>query len=303
MRPGRVRAAALHHRPHPVRRYPQDAIGVLACPHCGSVLSGDDDTFLCSKGHSFDIAKQGYVALLGASSRTDTGDSADMVAARQMFLDAGHYAAIAAAIGRSVGSDTVGPVLEIGAGTGYYLSAVLDASGNGSAGGGTASAGVALDSSKFAARRAAVDSRVLSVVADAWSALPIRSESVGTVLSVFAPRDPGEVRRVLRCGGRFIAVTPNPAHLAELREDLDLLTVDDGKADRLVAAFDGLLRPAGTASVTYPMTLTRPAVSALVRMGPTARHLAPERLATQVAALPDSFVVTASVTVSTFDRG
>ena len=288
MKPGHVRAAGLQHHRQPVHRYPPAALEVLACPHCGSDLSCDDDGFQCSAGHSFDIAKQGYVALLGARSRTDTGDSADMVAARQEFLGAGHYAPIAATVGHGVG-----PVLEIGAGTGYYLSAMLEAG---------AGVGVALDSSKFAARRAAHDPRVVSVVADAWSALPVRSESVGTVLSVFAPRDAHEVTRVLRPGGQFLAVTPNPSHLAEARDELEMLTVDSGKVERLVAAFDGLLVPADHRVVTYPMTLSRTDVSALVRMGPSARHVTVDSLAAQVAALPERLVVTASVTVSWFEK-
>ena len=177
MRPGHVRAATLHPMPHAVHRYPAAAVDALACPHCGLPLTSSDDVFVCADGHSFDVAKQGYVALLGARARTDTGDSADMVAARQEFLGAGHYAPIAEALGAGVG-----PVLELGAGTGYYLSALLDSG---------AGVGVALDSSKFAARRAAHDSRVVSVVADAWSALPIRAESIATVLSGFRAPGPG----------------------------------------------------------------------------------------------------------------
>ncbi|SDO89023.1 23S rRNA m(1)G-748 methyltransferase [Nakamurella panacisegetis] len=309
MKPGHVRAAALHHVRHPTHRYPPAAVAALACPHCGTGLTCDDDTFTCQNGHTFDIARQGYVALLAARARTDTGDSSDMVTAREQFLGAGHYAPIAAALG-----PVSGPVLEIGAGTGYYLSAVLDAGATGDVAGATgdlagatgdlagAKVGIALDSSKFAARRAAHDRRVLSVVADAWSSLPIRSESLGAVLSVFAPRDPSEVRRVLRPGGRLIAVTPNPKHLGELRDRIDMLTVDEGKADRLVAAFDGLLTPVGHRVVEFAMSLTRADVSALVRMGPSARHLTADGLAARVEALPEPLPVTATVTVSTFEK-
>ncbi|MET3807123.1 23S rRNA (guanine745-N1)-methyltransferase [Nakamurella sp. UYEF19] len=256
-----------------------------------------DGSFLCTNRHSFDVAKQGYVALLGAASRTDTADSPDMVSARVDFLGAGHYARIAGALAEAVvragasAATVAGPVLEIGAGTGYYLGAVLDGLGPGGS-------GIALDSSKYAARRAAADPRVVSAVADAWSPLPVRSGAVRAVLSVFAPRDPAQITRVLAPGGVLGVVTPEPSHLAELREQLGMLTVDDGKAERIAVAFAGLLDPTTRERVEFQMPMSHRDVSALVRMGPSARHLDPADLAGTIARLPESVTVTASVTVT-----
>jgi len=295
VKPGKVRAAALHHSEHPAARpYPPAAAQALHCPHCCSALTFDDIAFRCVAGHSFDVAKQGYVALLGAGSRTDTGDSAEMVAARVEFLATGHYRGIAAGVAAAIdGLDTdFGPVLEIGAGTGYYLCAALAAV--------SGTAGIAIDASKFAARRAAAHPLVLSVLADAWSPLPIRTRSIGCVVSVFAPRDPGEISRVLAGGGLFIAVTPTPAHLIELREPLSMLMVDEGKADRLTESFAGLLMPVSRQSVEFVMDLSRSEVAALVAMGPSARHRNPGQLAAGIAELPERTAVTGSVTVSVF---
>ena len=97
---------------------------LLACPHCAGPLTLQGPGVVgCEPGHRFDLARQGYLSLLGNRSRTDTGDSADMVEARAAFLGAGHYRPIADAIAAGV---TQGPVLEIGAGTGYYLATALD---------------------------------------------------------------------------------------------------------------------------------------------------------------------------------
>lgn len=312
MKPGRVRAAPLH---HPVQRagrqYPAPAVAALACPHCGEGLDADQASdattgaaFRCPRGHTFDIARQGYVALLTPQSRTDSADSGEMVAARDRFLGAGHYAPIAAAVASAIDSAVsvqspdrgAGPVvLEVGAGTGYYLRAALDAAG-------PAAAGLALDSSRYAARRAAADSRSISVVADAWAALPLRDRSVAAVTSVFAPRNPAEIARVLADGATFVAVTPQPAHLGELRDRLTMLTVDEGKAGRLVEKFDGLLRPAGHRDVTFPLLLDHADVAALVGMGPSARHVSAAELTGQIRALPTALSVTVSVTVSTFTK-
>lgn len=293
LRPGRARASALHHPARPAtRRYPQTSLDALRCPHCGGGFTVGDGQFTCTTGHTFDVAKHGYVALLAARARTDTGDTADMVAARVNFLGAGHYAPIAAAVAGAIGAAS-GVVLEIGAGTGYYLQSALHAAE-------PETSGIAIDSSKFAARRAAAAPQMISVVADAWSALPIFDRAVGAVVSVFAPRTPAEIARVLRPGGRFLAVTPEPRHLLQLRQPLGMLTVDDGKADRLAESLAGLLRPDGRQLVEFELTLPHADISALVRMGPTARHLAGAEVQARIEALPEPFTTAGAVTLSSF---
>ena len=37
---------------------------VLICPVCGKPLKKTEKSFICEKGHVFDIAKEGYVNLL-----------------------------------------------------------------------------------------------------------------------------------------------------------------------------------------------------------------------------------------------
>ena len=73
-------------------------------------------------------------------------------------------------------------------------------------------------------------------------------------------------------------------------------------ADGLSASLAGLLTPPGREPVEFAMTLGHEDVSALVRMGPTARHLGPAELAAQVESLPASLTVTAAVTVSRFGK-
>jgi len=271
---------------------------LLLCPHCGSRLDRLAPSVVgCRTGHRFDIAKQGYLSLLSKVARTDTGDSADMVAGRLDFLAAGHYAPIrqaVAALGQA------GPVVEIGAGTGYYLAGVLESLAGRS---GHQTFGVALDASRYAARRAAnAHPRIGSVVADAWSRLPIGDGVAGTVLSVFAPRNPDEISRVLSAGGRLVAVTPEPGHLQELRRPLGLLTVDAGKPERLTGAFAGRLQTADRRSVIRELMLSRPDVLALVRMGPSARHLQPDQLVAGIETLPEVIAVTLAVTISVLEQ-
>ena len=59
-------------------------------------LRRDGATWRCAAGHSFDIARQGYVNLLRRAA-PENADTPEMLAARDRFLVAGHYAPIAAA--------------------------------------------------------------------------------------------------------------------------------------------------------------------------------------------------------------
>lgn len=265
-------------------------LALLACPVCAAPLIRTGGTVGCRPGHRFDVARQGFLTLLGPGSRIDTGDTADMVAARQEFLDAGHFAPLTEALVAAAGA---GPVLDLGAGTGHHLRAVVQQRDG---------VGVALDTSKFAARRAArAHPRVGAVVADAWSRLPIRGGAVGTVLNVFAPRDPAELARVLAPGGRAVIVTPTPEHQMELRDRIGLLAVDADKADRLADTLGGArLTPAHRTTLRRTMALTRADVDRLIRMGPSAYHLPADRRQAAVQALNDVTEVTLAVTISVF---
>ncbi|MTE17402.1 methyltransferase domain-containing protein [Nocardia sp. CT2-14] len=196
----------------------------------------------------------------------------------------------------AVRESTVGgpAVLEIGAGTGYYSAAVLDAV--------PGARGIALDVSKAAARRAArAHGRAGSVLADAWRGLPVRDAVMSAVISVFAPRNADEVARVLAEDGRFIVVTPTSRHLGELIEPLGMVSVDAAKADRLAESLGELFVLVARDAVEYTMKLSHADVSNVAAMGPSAHHAA-ERRAERIAALPDPMPVTASVMVSVYRR-
>ena len=67
----------------------------LICPICGDYLQKNEHTCVCPKGHSFDIARQGYVNLLTVQQKhsLNPGDTKEQVASRREFLSADFYAA------------------------------------------------------------------------------------------------------------------------------------------------------------------------------------------------------------------
>jgi len=267
-----------------------ELVAMLRCPHCGNALRLADRTALCASGHAFDLARQGYLNLLATTGIA--GDSAEMVAARAEFLAAGNYAPIRDALVRAAG-DTDGLVVEVGAGTAYYLAGVVD--------GAPGRTGLALDVSRYAARRAAkADPRIGSVVCDAWRELPLLDGRAGVVLNVFAPRNAAEMARVLAPGGTLLVVTPNSRHLAELVDVLGLVRVDESKEQRLADTLAGRFTRVADESVEVAMRLDHKEVAALVGMGPSAWHTDLASLAERIGALPDPAEVSLSVTVSSW---
>ncbi|MDQ7993826.1 MAG: putative RNA methyltransferase [Propionicimonas sp.] len=236
--------------------------GLLACPHCGGDLELGSATARCARGHSFDIARQGYLNLL-AGPQPGNADTAAMVAARGRVLGSGAFDRVLGLVAHHSGPAR--RVLEVGAGTGDYLRRSL--------GDNPDARGLAVDVSVPAARMAArADGRIASVVADVWSGLPVRDHCVDTVLCVFAPRNLVEFARVLVPAGRLLVLTPNPGHLAVLRERYGLLSIHPDKQERLLAAASEFFDLRTTSRIRTRVELTPALAADVIGMGPNAFH-------------------------------
>jgi 23S rRNA (guanine745-N1)-methyltransferase len=269
-------------------------LSLLRCPVCGEGLARADSALRCPSGHNFDIARQGYASLL-TGTRPTSGDDAPMVRARHRFLEAGGFAPIRAAIAELATRPASPPatVLEVGCGTAYYLAGVLD--------GLPEARGLGLDSSARALRIAArAHPRAAAATWDAFRPFPVASASVDLVLDVFAPRNPGEFRRVLHPKGRLIVARPDDGHLAQLRNRVEqMVGIDPIKEERLHQALDPYFEVVDTERIEYTMALERSEVLDLVSMTPSARHLGADDL-DRVAAGDLPKEVTVSVLTSAY---
>jgi 23S rRNA (guanine745-N1)-methyltransferase len=267
----------------------------LRCPNCGSTLAAGParGPLRCARGHSFDIARQGY-ATLTAGRTPHTGDSAEMIADRERFLAAGHYAFVADALADAAGQIPAaqvapGLVVDAGTGTGYYLARVLDAL--------PAAVGLGLDVSKPALRRAARSHpRADAALADLWRPLPLADASAALILDVFAPRNGAEFHRVLHPDGALLVVTPAADHLAELIDAFGLIGVDPDKADRVSDSLGTHFAAAATTTHRHRLRLNGDEVRTLIGMTPSARHVSP------AAGAPTPSEVTAAIDLTVFRR-
>jgi 23S rRNA (guanine745-N1)-methyltransferase len=274
-------------------------IRFLRCPSCGEALASAEAALRCPRGHSFDVAREGYVNLLPGHRPPGQADTPAMVAARARFLEAGHYGTLTRLLGETAAGLDLAPgadrcIVDIGAGTGYHLARLLDRFPE--------TSGLAIDISKHAAKRAArAHPRLGAVVADANRRLPVATGAAALLLCVFAPRQAAELHRILDPRGALLVATPEPGrHLRELIGPLGLLAVDPAKDPRLEQRLAPGFHRVDRRTAETTLHLSPDEVFDLVSMGPNAFHQDPDELRRRIASLGASVAVTASFAVSTY---
>lgn len=196
---------------------------LYSCPNCNQPLAVYDNCLKCATGHSFDLAKEGYVNLLLGKGGGTHGDNREMLLARKTFLSYGFYRPMADAASELLCkyAQDGARLLDIGCGEGYYTEIFAEAL--------RAEKGsceiYAMDISREAVRLGAKrpfsrmseeDFRVHLAVASAYR-LPYLDGSFSLVTNLFSPLDSEEIRRVLRKDGIFVMVIPGREHLYGLK--------------------------------------------------------------------------------------
>lgn len=188
-------------------------LGMLLCTvrDCREPLVREERRLVCARGHSFDLARSGYVNLLQPQDRRSRqpGDSKEAVAARRRLHDAGVTAPLLRAIAERTQLSPADAVLDAGCGDGFYL-------GNLAAESGCSAYGVDISTAAIdaAARRY---SGVAWIVANADRFLPFPDGAFSRVITITARMNPAEFRRVLAREGRLLVAVPAPDDLLELR--------------------------------------------------------------------------------------
>lgn len=189
------------------------------CPLCAQPLRREAKRYVCPQGHSFDIARQGYVNLLTVQQKHSLapGDTRQQVLSRRAFLESGFYAPISEALNQAaLDYNAQGEILDVGCGEGYYSARLAAALGAPLTG---------LDISKEAVRCAAGQYKAYAWLCATAAHIPVPDGSVGTLSSLFALTLPGEFRRVLRKNGLFLQVLAAEDHLLGLKSIVyDVLT-------------------------------------------------------------------------------
>jgi len=302
----------------------------LACPLDGKPMHREGQTWRCAAGHSYDIARQGYTHLLPVQHKRsrDPGDSKAMVAARQRFLNAGHYQPVADAVVRAALSGRPAEselhFLDAGCGEGYYLRQLATVAGERD----VAASLLGLDISKWAVLCSAKQERAVlsaakqdkgaakqeraavrrdsaseceeraSWVVGSNANLPVQDSSLDCVLCLFGFPVYPEFVRVLKSNGMLIQADVGPDHLRELREIIYPSLKPE--RERSQVAPDGL-DERHVETIRYSLALEEPQVIAdLLAMTPHLYRASAEGRARAEAL--DSLTVTIDIRLTRFSR-
>lgn len=186
---------------------------MLVCPvrFCHRALQRVEGRVHCSLGHSFDIARSGYINLLQPQDKRskNPGDSADVAAARRRLHERGVTEPLLRGISEVIGATPGDTVLDAGCGDGFYMGTLAHETGFDAHG-----VDISIPAVDAAARRYP---ECEWIVANADRFLPYSDASFSLVLSITGRMNAGEFRRVLQDGGRLLAAVSAPDDLIELR--------------------------------------------------------------------------------------
>jgi 23S rRNA (guanine745-N1)-methyltransferase len=234
---------------------------VLACPVCGAELSVGASAAACPNAHAFDRARGGYLNLLLSNKKhaAEPGDSPAMLHSRRTFLQGGFYdqmaAAANAAVLETLAGRTEARVADLGCGEGFFTARLKNAL---AAAMSPAPACYGVDISRPGIRLATAYDREITWIVASLHRSPFGPRSLDAVLTMFAPIDAADVRRIVRDDGALVTVTPGPDHLDGLRA-LIYTEVKPHPPTPALMAGDTLFGQTQSTRVRYPILVDSPA--------------------------------------------
>ena len=219
-------------------------MSLFRCPVCKSELFEKENSYVCSSGHTFDKAKQGYVNLLLANKKHSEcpGDSKEMVLSRRSFLESGKYDVFSNKLNEIIGEISVDSqklsILDCGCGEGYYdgrlteylekLKINYELFG--------------FDISKEAVRFSAGKYKNLSLAVASCFDMPVLSNSFDLAINIFSPMVEAELLRVLKPNGYLIYAVPGREHLMGLKKVVYKETYENEEKDTEYNGFEFIKR-------------------------------------------------------------
>lgn len=176
----------------------------------------DLKSLVCSKNHTFDFTKQGYLNLM--THATDSQYSKELFEARnKIIIESNLYAPMHQTITKVMKeyinlSKNPIMVADLGCGEGSHLQRIIDECSSKKV------TGVGIDIAKEAILLAAKRyENIIWLVGDLAKS-PLADQSVQVILNILSPSNYKEFKRIINQEGLVIKVVPRPNYLKELRE-------------------------------------------------------------------------------------
>ena len=183
------------------------SFGGFQCPSCGARLYVKEASLCCEKGHTYDVARKGYIHLHHKTVQSSYGK--DLFDARRAVFEAGFYQPVADAVRALLVPMEPAALLDAGCGEGYYLSSLSPALPD------TLLVGVDLSKEAVLAASSRLGS-ALYCVGD-LNHLPFQNGVFDVTLNILSPANYSSFTRVLKKDGCLIKIMPGKEYLKEIR--------------------------------------------------------------------------------------
>ncbi len=215
---------------------------------CHQPLAREEQRVACPHGHSFDVARSGYINLLQPQERRSKrpGDTAEAVAARRRLHDRGVTRPLFQSIAEMSRVADRDIVLDAGCGDGFHLGSLARASGCEAHG-----IDISIPAIDAAARRFP---ECEWIVGNADRFVPYSDATFTLVISITARMNCDEFRRVVGDDGRLLVAVPAPDDLVELRG------AGRDRVARTIETFAGRFTPVEQRRISTTAELDREAV-------------------------------------------
>lgn len=213
-----------------VRHLYRDSYNIIRCPICHeNVQLHEPASFLCNRGHCFDLSSRGYVNLMLNSRKTFYDKP--LFESRRIIFSNGYFDPLALELKRLMGelSYPNASLVDVGCGEGYY-SAYLkrefplwDI--------------YALDTSKEAIMMGAKQYSGIKWIIGNLANLPFQNGCMDIVMEVFAPANYKEFTRIIKDDGYILKVIPGEGYLKELRDSIRFKSAEHNYSNRRVIEY------------------------------------------------------------------
>ncbi len=186
------------------------AFGGFQCPSCGMPLLIHDASLRCVQGHSYDVARKGYVHLHHKTVQS-AYDKA-LFESRRTVFEEGFYQPVVSALDAVLQPISPHTLLDAGCGEGFYTDALSHLLPK--------CLMIGVDLSKDAIYSAAGrSSHAIYCVGD-LNRLPFIDDSFDVILNILSPASYINFERVLKRDGFLIKIMPGREYLQEIRSRL-----------------------------------------------------------------------------------
>lgn len=246
---------------------------LFRCPICYQAMKVVDLTSLtCSKGHTFDFAKQGYINLLTRAVKSNY-DRKLFEARQKIILECNLYQRLHEKISKIIAEsfnfvDEELILFDAGCGEGSHLKRILECCEK------TYATGIGLDISKEGIRMATSNTENSMWIVGDLANSPLQDQSTHVILNILSPANYNDFKRILHPDGLVIKVVPRANYLIELRNALrKVYAKKQYNNDRIISLFNEHFTSVKTFKLTYKQALDPDERLLLLNMSPLGWNL------------------------------